>query len=169
MRLFAWLHVPHQSSVVQVCSRATPKQQCSGQNAFPTLWCRSAKQAHSRHCVTAVAAMEILLSVQVCSDATLLHCSNDQSVMHFLLFSAALQSRLTAGAVSLQLHLWRFAHHTGVHECILPSVWHSNVCSSKVVMLAKISNKPCCFCLCFHVCLQVLPALISTLSAIILP
>ena len=28
--------------------------------------------------------------------------------------SAALQDRLAAGSVTLQLHLWRFAVHTGV-------------------------------------------------------
>jgi len=30
------------------------------------------------------------------------------------LFRAALQNRITAGTMSLQLHLWRFALHTGV-------------------------------------------------------
>ena len=41
-------------------------------------------------------------------------CNTVQGKMQSPLFSAALQKRLTAGSVSLQLHLWRFALHTGV-------------------------------------------------------
>jgi len=37
-----------------------------------------------------------------------------QGKMPALLFPAAVQTRLTSGTVSLQLHLWRFAFHTGV-------------------------------------------------------
>ena len=54
-----------------------------------------------------------LLFIQVSSDSHML-CSKDQGKMQSPLFSAALQKRLTAGSVSLQLHLWRFALHTGV-------------------------------------------------------
>ncbi len=36
-------------------------QHCSGQNSFPTVRCCSARQAHSRHCVTA------FTPVQMCS------------------------------------------------------------------------------------------------------
>ena len=38
-----------------------------------------------------------------------MHCSTGQGKIVFPMFSAALQTRLTAGTVSLQLHLWRFA------------------------------------------------------------
>jgi len=38
-----------------------------------------------------------LLFIQVCSEATELHCSNDLRRMHAPLFSSALQNRLTAG------------------------------------------------------------------------
>ncbi len=55
-----------------------------------------------------------LLFIQVCSDPAQMHCSKVQGKLQFPLFSAALQNRLTAGSVSLQLHLWRFALHTGV-------------------------------------------------------
>ena len=149
---------------IQVCSDQATKH-CSkvqGKNAVSTVQCCSAKQAHSRQCVTAVTPMEILLFIQVCSDPTqstaarfrakcsfhcsvllcktgsqqavchcsytygdLLfiqvcsdqatkHCSKVQGKMQFPLFSVALQNRLTAGSVSLQLHLWRLALHTGV-------------------------------------------------------
>jgi hypothetical protein len=37
-------------------------QLCSGQNAIPTVQCCSAKQAHSRQCVTAITPMEICSS-----------------------------------------------------------------------------------------------------------
>ena len=137
-------------------------QQGSGQKCSFHCSCCSAKQAHSRQCVTAVTPMEIcssyrcavtqqkalqqgsgqkcslycsvllcktgsqqavchcsytygdLLFIQVCSDQATKHCSKVQGKMQFPLFSVALQNRLTAGSVSLQLHLWRSALHTGV-------------------------------------------------------
>ncbi len=55
-----------------------------------------------------------LLFIHVCSAATPVHCSSVQGKIESPLFSAALQTRLTAGTVSLQLHLWSFALHTGV-------------------------------------------------------
>ena len=55
-----------------------------------------------------------LLLTQVGSDATNMLCSTGQGKVASPLFTAALQNRLTAGSVSLQLHLWRFALHTGV-------------------------------------------------------
>ncbi|DBB02981.1 TPA: hypothetical protein ACH3X1_013570 [Trebouxia sp. C0004] len=99
-------------------------QQGSGQNASSTLQCCSAKQALSRQFVTAVAPMEIcslysytyggLLFIQVRSDPAQVECSSVQGKMQSPLFSVALQNRLSAGSLSLQLHLWRFAHYTGV-------------------------------------------------------
>ena len=137
-------------------------QQISGQNAVSTAQCCSAKQAHSRQCVTAVTPMDIcsiyrcavthqkcsaallrakcsfhcsvllcktssqqavchcsytygdLFFIQVCSDPPQMLCSKVQGKMQSPLFSLALQNRLTAGSVSLQLHLWRFALRSGV-------------------------------------------------------
>ncbi len=57
---------------------------------------------------------EDLLFIQTCSDPTALHCSTGFGKRHLPLFSAALQNRLTAVILSLQLHLWRFALHTGL-------------------------------------------------------
>ncbi len=46
-----------------------------------------------------------LLFTQVCIEPTEMHCSTGLGKMHSPLFRGALQDRLTAGAVSLQLHL----------------------------------------------------------------
>ena len=137
-------------------------QQGSGQNAIPTVQCCSAKEAHSRQCVTALTPMEICSSyrcavtqhtcsatlfrakcnphcsvllykrgsqqavchcsytygdvffIQVSSGTSQMLCNTVQGKMQSPLFSAALQKRLTAGSVSLHLHLWRFALYTGV-------------------------------------------------------
>ena len=137
-------------------------QLCSGQDASPTVQCCSAKQAHSRQCVTAVTPVEVFFSympavahhkctaalfrarcnshcsvllcktgsqqavchcsytyggflfIHACSGPPQMHCSSVQGKMHLPLFSAALQNRLTAGSVSLQLQLWRFDLHTDV-------------------------------------------------------
>ena len=147
-------------------------QHCSGQNAIPTVQCCSAKQAHSRQCVTALTPMEICSSyrcpvahhkcsaarfrakwnphcsvllckrgsqqavcqcnytygdvhfIQVCSDPAPVHCNTVSGKMQSPLFSAALQKRLTAGSVSLQLHLLRFALHTGVQWHITYALQH---------------------------------------------
>ena len=55
-----------------------------------------------------------LLSIQVCSDPTEMHCGTGQGKLHSPLFSAALQNRLTAGLGHCSYTLWRFAVHTGV-------------------------------------------------------
>jgi len=147
-------------------------QHCSGQKTLPTAECCSAKQAHSRLCVTAITPMEVcssnrcavtqhqctsarfrakcsphclvllcktgsqqavcqcsytigdLLFLQVCSGSPHMPCNNVQGTMQSLLFSAALQNRLTAGTVSLQLHLWRFALQTSVQCCNTNALQH---------------------------------------------
>ncbi len=146
---------------VQRCN-TNALQNWSGQNSFPTALCCSARQAHSRHCVTETTPMQIcssyrcavmqhrctgqgriasllfsallqnrlsaclshcnytlgdLLFIQVCNAATSMLRRTGQGKMHFPLFNFALQNRLTAATVSMQLHLWRFALHTGVHHC----------------------------------------------------
>ena len=65
-----------------------------------------------------------LLLIQVCSVATQMHCSTGQGNMHSPLFSAALQNRLAAGTVTMQLHLWRFALDTGVQCCNTNALQH---------------------------------------------
>jgi hypothetical protein len=57
---------------------------------------------------------EHLLFILVCSEPAHMQCSSVQGKMQSPLFSAALQNRLTAGTVSLTLHLWSFALHTDV-------------------------------------------------------
>ena len=137
-------------------------QLCSRQNAVPTVQCCSAKQAHSRQCVTAITPIEfcfscrckvsqhkcsvallkakcnphcsvlpcktgskqavchcnhsygVLLFIQVCREPAQMQCSSAQGKMQSPLFSVALQSRLTAGSVSLQSLLLSFAFHAGV-------------------------------------------------------
>jgi len=99
----------------QVCSDAT-LMHCStvqGKIACPLFnaalqTCRTACMCYCNY------TYGDLLFIQVCSDATPMHCSTGQGKTACPLFSAALQNRLTACSVSLQLHLWRFALHTGV-------------------------------------------------------
>ena len=55
-----------------------------------------------------------MLLLQVCSDPTPMLCSTGFGKVCSPMYSAALQNRLTAGSVSLQLHLWRIAVHTAV-------------------------------------------------------
>jgi len=75
-----------------------------GQNAFATVQCCSVKEAHSMD-VSLQYIYGDLLFIQVCSDATLMHCSIGQAKRAFSVFSAALQTRLTAGTVPLPLLL----------------------------------------------------------------
>ena len=75
------------------------------------LLCKTGSQQAVRHCIYTYGDV---LFIQVCSVPAPMHCSKVQGQMQFPLFSAALQNRLTAGSVSLHLHLWRIALHTGV-------------------------------------------------------
>ena len=56
-----------------------------------------------------------LLFIQVCSGPAPVHCSSLQGKMQSSLCSAGLETRLTAGSVSLWLHLRRSALCTGLH------------------------------------------------------
>ena len=49
-------------------------------------------------------------------------------------------------------------------ECIIPGLRHTDVCSSKVMMLTHTLHKTSCFCLCIHVCLQAFPGIVPVLS-----
>ena len=65
-----------------------------------------------------------------------------------LLFSAALQNRLTAGTVSLQLHLWRFALHTGVCSDATPMLCSTGQIASLLFSAAVQIRLTACLCHC---------------------
>ncbi len=75
------------------------------------LLCKTGSQQPVCHCIYTYGDW---LFIQVCSDPPQMLCSTVQGKMQFPLFSVAIQNRLTAGSMSLQLHLWRFALRTGV-------------------------------------------------------
>ncbi len=113
---------------IQVCSDATPKHCSTGQGRIASsLFCAALQNSLTAalcHCSYTFRSQQAqghckytfadLLFMQVCSDATPKHCSTGQGRIASPLFSAALQNRLKAGTVSLQLHLCTFALHTGV-------------------------------------------------------
>ncbi len=93
---------------VQVCSDATPMHCSSVQGKMQSPLFNAGSESLQLH------LWNFLLFIQVCSHATQMHCSSVQGKKQSPLFSAALQNRLTAGSVSLQLHLCKFAIRTGV-------------------------------------------------------
>jgi len=117
----------------------------------------------SQHaCVTAITPMGICSSFRVYSEPATKHCSTVQGKMQFPLFSLAVQYRLTAGSVSLRLHLWRFALHTGVQrpstnalqhcsgqnagstvQCCCAKQAHSRQCVTAVTLMEICSSYRC--------------------------
>ena len=93
------------------CGAALLKAKCNPHCSVPL--CKTGSQQAVFDCSYTYGDQ---LFIQVCSDPAQMHCSIVQSKMQFPLLSAALQSRLTAGSVSLQSHLWSFALHTGVQR-----------------------------------------------------
>ena len=91
------------------CSAALKRAKCNPHSSV--LLCKTGSQQALSHCSYTYGD---LLFIQVCSDPAQMQCSSVEGKMQSPLFSAALQNRLTAGSVSLQLHLWRLALHTGV-------------------------------------------------------
>ena len=91
------------------CSAALFRGRCNPHCSV--LLCSTGSQQAVFHCSYTYGD---LLFIQVCSEPAQMQCSSVQGKMHSPLFSAALQNRLTAGSVSLQLHLWRLALQTGV-------------------------------------------------------
>lgn len=118
----------HQCTAALIMARI-----CMHLNVFQTVQCCSSKQAHIKHCVTALTpTVEIcnrsLLFIQMCRSQQALchcsctyrvvlfihardepiprHCNTDQGKMHSKQFSATLPNRLTTSIVSLQFHLW---------------------------------------------------------------
>ena len=103
------------------CSAALFRAKCTPHCSV--LLCKEGSQQAVFHCSYTCGD---LLFIQVCSDPAQMHCSKGK--MQSLLFSAALQNRLTAGSVSLQSHLWMFAVHPGVHW---PSTNAMQLCSGQ--------------------------------------
>ncbi len=91
------------------CTAALFRAKCNPHCSLPL--CKTGSHQAVCHCKYTYGD---LLFIQVCSDPAPMHCSSVQGKMQSPLFSAALQNRLTAGSVSLQLHLRRFAPHTSV-------------------------------------------------------
>ena len=91
------------------CSAALLKAKCNPHCSV--LPCKTGSKQAVCHCNHTYG---VLLFIQVCREPAQMQCSSAQGKMQSPLFSVALQSRLTAGSVSLQLHLCRFALHTGV-------------------------------------------------------
>ncbi len=91
------------------CTAALFRGQCKPHCSV--LLCNIGSQQAACHCTY---TYEDLLFTQVCSVPAPLHCSTVQGTMKSPLFSAALQNKLTAGSMSLHLHLWRFAVYTAV-------------------------------------------------------
>ena len=91
------------------CTAALFRAKCSPHSSV--LLCKTGSQQTVCHCSY---TYEDLLFTQVCSDPAPMHCSKVQGKMQSPLFGAALQNRLTAGSLTLQLHRWRFALLTAV-------------------------------------------------------
>ena len=86
-----------------------PRAECSPHCSV--LLCKKGSQQAVCHCSYTYGD---LLFIQMCSDPAPMYCNTVFGKRHSPLFSAALQNRLTAGSVSLQIHLWRFGLHTDV-------------------------------------------------------
>ena len=92
------------------CICAVTQHKCSAAHCSALL-CKTASQQARCHCSYTCGD---LLLIQVCSDATPVHCSTGQGKMAFPLFSAALLKQADSSLVSLQMHLWTFANPTAV-------------------------------------------------------
>jgi len=103
----------------QECSAALLKAKSNPHCSV--LLCKAGSQQSVCHCSYTYGG---LLLTQVCREPAQIQCSSAQGKMQSPLFSAALQSRLTAVSVSLQLHLWSFAL---LRVCREPAQMH---CSS---------------------------------------
>ena len=122
--------LPSGSVAVQLLSAVAPRETCSSYRCAVThhkcsaalfiakcsfhcsvLLCKTGSQQAVCQCSYIYGDM---LFIQVCSDPPQMLCSKFHGKMQFPRFSVALQNRLTAGSVALQLHLWRLAHYTGV-------------------------------------------------------
>jgi hypothetical protein len=110
LQIYQEICCSHMYAVTQhQCTAALFRAKCSPHCSV--LLCKTSSQQPLCHCKSTYRDM---LFTHVCSDPAPMHCSSVQGKMQSPMFSAALQNRLTAATVSLQIHLWRFALHTGV-------------------------------------------------------
>ena len=142
---------------IAVCSDFRTLQHCAKQTAL------------------SISSTSVNICYSMCNDSITLHCrhSSAQGKMQSPLFSAALQSRLTAVSVSLQSHLWRFALHTGVQgagtnavqlcprqnaiptdQCCSAKQSHSRQCVTAIIPMEFCSSYRCAVSL--HKCSAVL-------------
>ncbi len=152
----------------QECSAVLFRAKCNPHCSV--LLCKTGSKQAVCHCSHTYAG---LLFTQVCREPAQMHCSSVQGKMHSPLFSAALQSRLTAGSVSLQSHLWSFALHTGVQgasrnglqfcsgqnalptvQCCSAKQAHSSQCVTAIIPMEFCSSYRCAVSL--HKCSAVL-------------
>jgi len=106
----------------------------------PVLLCKTGSQHAFWQCNF---THEDLLFMLVCMDPAPMHCSTAQGKPHFSLSSAALQNRLTACIVLLQIYLWRILLHTGLQSpstnalqhCSVGNAFCQNQCCSALVLV----------------------------------
>jgi len=91
-----------------------------------------------------------LLFIQVCSDPAPMHGSTGFGKMQYPLFSAALQNRLTACTMSLQLHICSFDAHTkcalSQHQCTAALVLAKCTPHCSVLLCKTGSQHALCHC-----------------------
>ncbi len=100
---------------IQVCSDATPMHCSTAQGKIASLLFNAALQNRLTACLCHSSYTLEICSLYRCA---LMHYQITTALVNAedlpSLFIAALQNRLTAGTVPLQLYVWRFALHTSV-------------------------------------------------------
>ena len=108
---------------IQVCSDPTPVvvlQHCAGQNAVPNVLCCCTRQAHSMRCVMHYTYVGLSRCAGIQHQCTYKCAVTQLTAARFRAKGSLHCSVLLcktgseAGSVSLHLHIWRFALHTGV-------------------------------------------------------
>ena len=129
----------HQCTAALVLAKRSPH--CS------VLLCKTGSQHALCHCNYTCAA---LLFIQVCSDPAPMHGSTGFGKMQYPLFSAALQNRLTACTMSLQLHICSFDAHTkcalSQHQCTAALVLAKCTPHCSVLLCKTGSQHALCHC-----------------------
>jgi len=102
------------------------------------------------HYVTAMTPVKICCSYKVCIEPAPMHCSTGFGKMHSALFSVALQNRLTACTMSLQLHICSFDAHTkcalSQHQCTAALVLAKCTPHCSVLLCKTGSQHALCHC-----------------------
>jgi len=126
------------ANALQLCSRPKSSPHCS------LLLCKTGQQQAVCHCSYTYG---VLLFIQVCSNPAQMHCSTVQGKMQSPLFIAALQTRMTAGSVSLHLRLWTFALHAGVQQpstnALQPCSGHNAIATVKCCSAKQANSRQC--------------------------